>query len=122
MIFTASSVQMHGDGQSRVPRCWSLWEYPVGGYEVQFWSKPLPKGDVALFVLNTNATHEKAVSISLAEVFGVRGDDPDASNLENIKVSVRDIWEHSDNGTAAGSLRATVGPADSSFYRLTRLA
>ena len=50
MIFTSNanggggSVHMKADDKSTVPRCWSLWDYPVGGYEVQMWAKPLPDG------------------------------------------------------------------------------
>ena len=29
----SGQVQMHADRASQVRRCWSLWDYPVGGFE-----------------------------------------------------------------------------------------
>lgn len=125
-ISAGGQVQMHADGTSHLPLCWSLWDYPVGGFEVQYWAKPLPNGDAALYVLNTNTTHAKTVSISLSTVFEIKlGTNSNLnSNLsvEEITVSIRDIWGHKDNGTAVGVLEATVDPADSLFYRLSKLA
>ena len=108
MIFTGTQVQMIADDKSTTKRCWSVWDYPVGGYEVQYWAKPLPQGAAALYILNTNTTHEKPVSIQLSKVFGLSG-----------TVAVRDVWRHSDNGTASGTFASTVGPADSLFVTLT---
>ena len=125
-ISAGGQVQMHADGKSQLPLCWSLWDYPVGGFEVQYWAKPLPNGDAALYVLNTNTTHAKTVSISLNTIFEIKlGTNSNLnSNLsvEEITVSIRDIWGHRDNGTAVGVLEATVDPADSLFYRLSKLA
>ena len=50
MIFTGAQVQMIADAQSTTKRCWSVWDYPVGGYEVQYWAKPLPEGAAALYI------------------------------------------------------------------------
>ena len=41
-----------------------------------------------------------------------------ALNMTAGKVRVRDIWAHSDNGTASGVLEAEVPPADSHFLLL----
>ena len=87
----------------------SVWDYPVGGYEVQQWAKPVHKGAVALLVINSNATHSKNVSVSLGHLFGLGG----------ATVNVRDVWAHSDNGTAKGSFECTVAAADSVFVLLT---
>jgi hypothetical protein len=35
---------------------------------VQYWAKPLPKGAAALYVLNTNTTHAKPITIALTKV------------------------------------------------------
>eukprot|EP01046_Picozoa_sp_COSAG06_P043535 COSAG06_NODE_5717_length_3308_cov_1.817700_2_plen_413_part_00 len=122
-------VQMHADSKSTAPRCWSLWGYPVGGYEVQYWSKPLPGGAAALYVLNTNATHSKHVSIDLKTVlFGppagsavARTGSSSGGSSGGGEVHVRDIWEHSDMPAlkAGAPLHAVVPPADSVFYKLT---
>ena len=82
-------------------------DYPVGGYEVQHWAKPVGGGSAALLVINSNATHTKTVSVELKDVFNV-----------GKTVDVRDIWTHTDNGTATQTFVATVPPADSIFVLL----
>ena len=106
--FADGRVQMRPDGRASERRCWSVWDYPVGGYEVQHWAKPLPGGAAALLVINSNQSHSQNVSVQLSAVFGLTG-----------AVRVRDVWAHTDNGTARGALTATVGAADSLFVVLT---
>jgi len=89
-------------------QCWSVWNYPVQGYELQYWAKPLANGAAALLVINTNASHAQPARIDLSKIFGLSG-----------KVKVRDVWAHADKGTASGALAATVPPYDSLFYVLT---
>ena len=124
MIFTSNanggggSVQMKADDKSTVPRCWSLWDFPVGGYEVQMWAKPLPDGAAALYILNTNTTSTKTGSVALSKVLHW----PTAEQPQSTgSLKVRDIWGHNDNGTvsAAGEFKYSVGPADSAFVLLT---
>jgi hypothetical protein len=59
-------------------------------------------------VINSNVTHNKSVSIELETIFGLVG-----------TVKVRDVWAHTDNGTASSSFSGVVGPADSLFVTLT---
>lgn len=110
--FVNGHVEMRADSKATVRRCWSVWDFPVGGLEVQYWAKPLEGGAAALLVINTNSTHPKQVSVALSTLMGAGGGKK--------PVKVRDVWEHTDNGTVAGgAFTATVPPADSVFVRLT---
>ena len=89
-------------------KCWSLWNYPQTGYEVQVWAKPQPNKSVAVLVINSNQQAPGNATIVLQKL-----------NLTGT-VSIRDVWEHTDNGTATGTLvTGTIPPADSRFYLLT---
>ena len=103
---------MRADSKATVRRCWSVWDFPVGGLEVQYWAKPLEGGAAALLVINSNSTHAKEVSVALSTVMGAwDGKKP---------VKVRDVWTHTDNGTVAGgAFAARVPPADSVFVHLS---
>lgn len=94
-------------------KCWSIWEYPATGYELQVWMKPLPKAKgaagagVAVLIINSNFTAPRSISVPLAKL-----------QLAG-PARVRDVWHHSDNGTATATFTATVPPADSVFVVLT---
>ena len=88
-------------------KCWAVWRYPAQGYEVQTWVKPQPGGAMAVLMVNSNTTAAAKVRLQLS-----------ALNMTAGKVRVRDIWAHSDNGTASGVLEAEVPPADSHFLLL----
>ena len=94
-------------------RCWSLWEYPQTGYEVQVWAKPQQGGAVAVLLINSNQTDTLVTTVLLSKL-----------NLSGT-VAVRDVWQHTDNGTITGSLTtgtdniASIPPAASLFLVLS---
>merc|ERR1712150_155302 len=62
---------------------------PRDGTDLQIWAKPLPKGAMAVFVLNSYVTQPYQVEISLA-LLNMTG-----------SVSVRDIWLRKNLGSVS---------------------
>ena len=58
--------------------------------KVQVWAKPQPHGAVAVLVINSNQVGTGNATVTLK-----------ALNLAGA-VSVRDVWQHTDNGTITG--------------------
>eukprot|EP01052_Picozoa_sp_SAG31_P025122 SAG31_NODE_2184_length_6244_cov_3.004882_4_plen_142_part_00 len=110
VTFVNGQVHMHADPAARTKRCWSLWQYPVGGFEVQYWAKPLGNGAAALYIVNTNASSAKNASIQLRDIW--------PNLFHNGAAKIHDVYYHTDNGTTTDRLMATIGPADSIFVKL----
>ena len=78
----------------------------------QVWSKPLPGGGAALLILNHNDAGSVSVSVPLAGIPGLA--------CAPASCAVRDVYAHSNNGSATGVFTAAAVPAhDSVFVTLT---
>lgn len=85
---------------------------PPGSNTVQLWAKPLHNGVYAAFALSNDATASRSVQISFTDVFN--------ASMTSAKVAVRDVWQHKDLGTFAGSYTTdAIGPHDSRMYTFT---
>ena len=87
--------------RSRGPK---LADSPIAG---QLWAKPLPKGDLALLLINHSPdqlTHTVALS---------------ALNLTASSYTAMDVWENDGFGPVSGKLTIDVAPWDSAFWRLS---
>lgn len=104
----ASSVQV----VSAVPGPWCLAAAPppppVVDIRLQVWAKPLADGSVAAVAFNRSPAPLTA-NVTWAMV-GLPAGTP---------VAVRDLWAHTDNGTAVDGLTALVGSHDVAVVRLT---
>lgn len=74
--------------------------------EYQIWSKTLSDSTTAVLVIN-NAVFDTNIMFSLDEL-GLPA-----------KVSVRDMWAHTDNGTIEESFSATLASHSGVFLKLT---
>jgi len=73
----------------------------------QLWAKPQPNGSMAAFAVNYG-------SGTLNHTIDFK-----ALNLTGASYHVRDIWAHTDNGTAVNQLNVTIPSYDSMFILLT---
>jgi len=81
---------------------------PSGGDILQLWAKPQLKGAVAAFVLNSDPSNAYTVDIDLKSL-----------NITST-VTVRDIWQRKDLGTASGTFTTDAIPGyDSRMYLFT---
>ena len=83
---------------------------PAGAHDADIqweaWAKPQANGAMAVLLVS-NSVSDVTASISFSGI-GLSG-----------TVSVRDIWERKDAGTATGSFSAKLSTHDSSFVLLT---
>ena len=78
-----------------------------GGDKIQLWAKIQPQGGVAALVINNSPEHT-SFDVNFA-----------ALNITSTTVSVRNIWELKDLGTANAKYSASVPAYDSAFLMLT---
>lgn len=81
-----------------------LADSPIAG---QLWAKPLPKGDMALLLIN-HSPHRLTHTVTLS-----------ALNLTATSYSAMDVWANDGFGPVSGKLTLIVSPWDSAFWRLS---
>ena len=101
--------------------------------EYQVWAKPQPNRSIALLVVNIcDAEHcpdasklSLDLTIPLSEIYVAPWEEEDTAVIAAVPqaVRVRDIWGHSEQGVANGSVRVKgVGGHDGAFLLLTPTA
>ena len=81
-----------------------LADSPIAG---QLWAKPLPKGDMALLLIN-HSPRQLSHTVALATL-----------NLTAGAYTAMDVWANDGFGPLSTQLTIIVEPWDSAFWRLT---
>jgi len=82
---------------------------PTAGNQIQVWAKPQAAGAVAVFVINGYQGDPQTIPINIANL-----------NITTSSITVRDIWNHKDLGTASGNFTTDpIDAYDSRFYLFT---